>query len=922
MPLKLCLCILSFFICIGAVIADPRAKSAPEAQQPDFGKDFAMLFQMGLPRLKGAQLVLVTIYKSPVPTYDYKIPTSAIVHELTLVGEPSISWMKFPDNNTEPAACILGGVFECKLYNRWAITPSEEANPNSFAGEWQIITPAQIAEDINKIFQLKNNENDENNNYDEYGVRSDKSTYGLLLLQAAQLYESGAKQEANKIATRLFEANGSEKVMQAALNVLAGAQYLRAYCDLTESKDWVKFNADLKRIIGKFKNYWENVRYAKAIQAAVAKRIKNPEPPELKTSIPLSEDKQNLIVQLSKINQEDLAGLNGCWLFDNNNKAQDDADKTRKKPDVITRIESGGIKYIPLLIAMLDDEWMLPFRNTDRYSYNTLNAETEQDCNLADAAGHLPTPMTRGELARRLLKPLIIPAKGNDDEKNGAFKVRCQSWYDGIKNLNIKELQKKYFSDGSESQKAVALRSMIAGVDDTTAAAVESALIEYNSDLKAKNLLYMYCKTRPDKISQLVEKLRAGCYQHLNQKFKEQTQEYKSSKEKLDRYLDWLDPAKSVAPLEDVVKEMQATTTAKALMSVSSKFTRSAMGQPMAKIYQVCLDAAIQSKNIKKKRLFLDLPEMLQDGKSPNRQDIMKFKTQFEKLLADQSISNWPFGGNQDFALIVAEKIEAIYTGKNNDQYYLWDKKYKQFMLRRAQAIIDGIQDDKLPKLMDIKELKNSQISEAKARISGKNNNEIRAFCKQSQLEELLPLSAALQQDKKLNSKLLPLANLIIEIDTDNPEIKVQIAKFKGQELTEQVLQEILKIAENYMMNVQNQILDVSIVRSSSLQGVIIKFDSTILDPDFNINHADRLLVGFSLNNFSGGMSRNVILKNRQHSKTVDPELTARNDFFNPDVSEKSQKIQEQKFMKDFNKAFLKDGNALWAGKILISCGE
>lgn len=977
---KPCICILSSLLCAGVVIVEAQEKTVTEAPAPaqskqqDFGKGFSMLFQMGLPRQEGAQPALINIYSGPASTHNYGINS---------IGSQITGWIKTADKNTEPATCLVGGVFECKLYDQSALMKmqSEKIKKNStkklskrqmysmimpeqncFSGRWKISTSAKITEDIKKLLQNKNN---------EYLFRSDKSKYGLLLLQAAQLYESGAKPEANEIAGMLFRAGGSKEVLQAAINVLAESKYLRAYCDFIESKDWGKFNADLEGIISKFKNNWGDVRYVKAVQAAVAARIRNSEPPELKTLNPLASEDRELVAGLSKMSQADFDSSSGLehrysgdfWLFPadkNNDKTDEEADNAPKTPNALDKIKAGGIKSVPLLIAMLDDQWLLSFKDRNGYSRQTFRvdsedndneekAEVKQDASLFEAAEHLEMPMTRGKLARKLLEPLLIPenqeqAYAISQKKDEEFKALCLAWYESIKILSGKDLQKKYLSDGSEFQKTLIIRSMIAGVDDTTAPLIEKALLESDSNMMNQDLLLSYCEARKDKAKPFIEKLRTKLYQQLDKQFNGQNQavvEGMPSKEKakadLDKFLEQLNQSKPKASLEDVVKEMLATTNEEEFMHIVQKFARAAKGRPTEKIYQICLDAATQAKDPKQKLFLLSMLQIPYEGKQKSKLDITKFKVQLEKLLDDQSELSEKFGGRQAIPLIAACMVESMakkkLEGETDDMsnmleladlYGRWDEKYTQYLIRRAKAILAGANVDKLPTLVKADELKDAQISEAKARIAGKSEGDIKELCRPAQLEELIPLSVAIQQDKLLNGKLLLLANQIVDADSDIPEIKDQIVKFKGKTLNEQVLQDIFKLVENCMQNGQK--VEGALLRRPCLQGVVLKLNR----PDVNARNrnmnagmggaSNRQMLSAYLA-FSGsqheGMSRMIAVKNKPQEKNLDQAL-AENVNVDSEINE-SQKEQEKKFIEAFSSAFLKDGNALWAGKIIIN---
>ena len=646
----------------------------------------------------------------------------------------------------------------------------------------------------------------------------------------------------------------------------------------------------------------------------------------------------------------------GCWLFPADKKDEADANKT----DAVNKIKRRGIKSIPLLLAMLDNEYFLSFRESgdhSRYPYHNPqedNTGTKPKTSMEEACQYLIMPMTRGQLARELLAPLIIPKNRYDyavSEKDEEFKRQCLDWYESIKKLNTKELQIKYLSDGAKSQRLAALKDMIDVADDTTAPLIEKTILE---DIEIEqaltefdkmhnlDLIFRYCEIRKDKAKQFIEKLQTKCYQHLAEDYHMRDRRIRISKEKmkleLDTLFDQLKHSKSNIPMEDVIKALSAKTDEDDFVFVKLKFAKAAKGQPIEKISQICLDAAISSNNPKQKLFLLDLLRMQCEGRRESNLDVAGFKTQLEKLLADSSIFPEEFTVRQMVPLIVASMIESTAEGTQDTlkngiganmrelykgPYGRWDDKYVQHRIRRAKAILAGTSMDKLPELIPSEKLQDAQIREAKARLNGKSEPEIKTLCGQAQLNELIPLSLALDQDKQLNSKLLPLANLITEADTDIPEVKAQIEKFKGQILTEQVLQEILKLAENCMHNGLK--VKASLLRSSALQGVVVKFkrhetDTINLNMDADVMSAtmrrlrasNELWVHFSFGGPSGsGMSRTVTLKN------VDQSLTE-----NKKTDLDYQREQEKKFMEDFSKAFLKDGNALWAGKVLINCGE
>lgn len=920
---EICIYILSFLLLSGSVISDPQVKPASTPPQQDFGKGFAVLFQMGLPRLEGAQPALITIETAPVLTSYYGFD---------ITNGQAIGWIKSPNINTEPATCIIKGVFECKLYNHSAMMEMQyEKHKNNsdnrqtnyvslpeyvyFAGTWEIITTAKITEMIKESFP-------------------DKSQYGLLLLIAAQLYESGAKSEANEIAALLFKGRNHKEVLQAAINVLADALYLRAYCNFIESGNWKQFSADINKIIETFKDNWKAVPYAKAIHAAVATRIKNPEPPELKTLIPLSAQDRELLIQLSKMSQADYDNSysNDFWLYPAD---KDDADMDKKKTsNVLDKIKNRGIKSIPLLIAMLEDEWFLPFRDKGGYYCRKENKEEnnddtkKQETSLSQAADYLVMPMMRRQLAGKLLEPLLLPEKNENvaysERQDEKLKELCLTWYESIKNLDDKELRNKYLNNGTESQQAMVIKNMIAAVDDTTAVLIEKAVLESDMEVMNYDLLIRYCEIRKDKARPFIEKLRIKYYQHLTNGNKFSVDKERE-KVNLDRLFEFLAPAKYGVSLEEVAREVLATDNDEDFEFIDRKFARAAKNQSPEKICQVVLNAAVQAKDARQKCFLLSLLLTPNKDKQKSKLDVAKFKSQFEKLLADQSAFSEEFSNRQEILLITTCILESM-AGNIPDQaddstmlelnrklYDQWNEKYVQFLLRRAKSILDGSNAVKQPKLTDADELKDSQFSAAQKIIAGSNEDEIKKFCRLAQLEELIPLSVVLEKNEPFNQKLLPLANRIIAADTDLPEIKDQVAKFKGKVLDEQILQAIINLAENSTKNEQE--IEVTLLRRSALQGVILIFNHQVNNKPDRINapdHSKRLEVTLSFGGYR--VNRTITPKNKNPDQALS-EI----DYVNSESFIKSQKQEEDFFINNFNTVFLKDGNALWSGKITIS---
>ena len=97
-----------------------------------------------------------------------------------------------------------------------------------------------------------------------------------------------------------------------------------------------------------------------------------------------------------------------------------------------------------------------------------------------------------------------------------------------------------------------------------------------------------------------------------------------------------------------------------------------------------------------------------------------------------------------------------------------------------------------------------------------------------------------------------------------------------------------------------------------------MKFSSTARklnaeDENF-IEPREQILIGnFSLGNASENTRKSIMVKKKSAEDSLDEKL-----IDNTDLNKKFEEEREKKFFETFNTAFLKDGNALWAGEVKI----
>ncbi|GAA5481091.1 hypothetical protein [Haloferula sargassicola] len=328
---------------------------------------------------------------------------------------------------------------------------------------------------------------------------------GRLLVFAAQVHAAGRPDDAAKLARLLFScAPEPTPLIDAAVSHIADSRYEALAEAFFDDYDWQAYHQGLENLLATFPRGWEN-RLAVARLAgptgdrAAEKPIPAPELPDLELS---SAARQAIDVWMSPPAEPmtlpegvDLSGYppqlrsrilrsmreggslrnpEGNWLL------ASPGDDPSKATDPIGKVTAFKMDAVILLAAVSDDETLTCLRNPGSRStyYSSSDSLAER---VQRAYAEMTRPMSRGEVARLLLAP-VIPDPNEDFASNDlprqTLRKAAVDFWTSHRNDSLVELCSTYVAEGSDSQRLQAL-GFLASTDTSEAAArFESLALE------------------------------------------------------------------------------------------------------------------------------------------------------------------------------------------------------------------------------------------------------------------------------------------------------------------------------------------------------------------------------------------------------------------------------------------------------------
>ncbi len=340
---------------------------------------------------------------------------------------------------------------------------------------------------------------------------------------AALAHRHGLRQEASLLAEALFDAAiRPEQVLGDAVQYIAEGRYMALYDLWLGTRCWRSYRDGLTELIDRFEGIWQYDGGAERLLSHITERVEMQDPPLIDG---LSEEEQGLAAALVNADSPPATWLAGLWILPSivtsGDSPQLPADESGQDP--VEAILSRGVASIPLLVRLLDDTFLtyLDHHPSDsrffRYlSYMpTLPPDTEEDKGWR-SYDSMRRPAARGDLARLLLRELLLPRREERDTGQNPDQLRAEAmaWLDRIRTLSLEEVSRIYVQQGTPAQRAAAGIYLMETGGQSDAEFVEAAIRSSMHPFELVSLVEAYLRVEGHENHELLaryeERLRAA----------------------------------------------------------------------------------------------------------------------------------------------------------------------------------------------------------------------------------------------------------------------------------------------------------------------------------------------------------------------------------------------------------------------------
>ncbi len=718
------------------------------------------------------------------------------------------------------------------------------------AGNW---TPVDLSRDLARATALLDKKIKAKSSgaremrYDAF-LQSDEPA-GALFLLAATAWQNGKTQEANALVGRLFTLVGdSRKVIVGALNVVADSQLAATLDAFRKTGDWKAYQISITGLLKKYPAGWRKAGAVKLLADHLQARVAMTEAPALTGEGLSGEDLQlaaDLASETNQVGSGMYMGHGGLWIF-----PPAKTMRGMKNESVIGRIMARGVKSIPLLIALVPDETLCPLRRADLgmsvyYSGSGNMAQKPESERALLYFNQMDRPVTRGEIARTLLAPLMKRGENSPfNEAGGSPEEVIESAkqvYALLKDLPPSALAPYFLKNGDQQQQQIAIGYMLQDDIESNAPAIEAFLLTPPAEgmegqgrwMMGSGLAQQYVQKRGEKAAEFVEK-----YVAIRQKVElpagmaDNAEYEKMLKKQADN---------EIKALRAMVKKQDLTELVASLASAGDEndggMAYSALGrQPAAQAVPALLAAAVKTTNVMARVRILQMLPMLRyagmeaqmqesmangEDQSPesmqaamkkfsdkNKLNIATNAAEWKILLADtRGMPNGRMYSGGAYAMTVADiaasGIEALYGDTSRmESYgrrgaYLRPDVMMKYSRDRAAARLAGITEDQLPKLPDADDVTAERRKVIDAAIIKASPAALGAVLDKLTDAENLYLMAAAAENEAITKALAPMARIIESVKTA-PELSAaevdRIKKLTGTTVSTNVIAEMREL--------------------------------------------------------------------------------------------------------------------------------
>ena len=738
-----------------------RAQVAPSPSNGvsvgDYSGGFAKYYQMGLPDVRGAKYVRLNVYNGDLARESMQM------YELDLGGN---AWLLGEENGR--GRFVMNPGRACDVLDYKPLRGQKPGAAGPAAGVWQ---EADLARDVAKTVSFLEKKVEERSEND-WTFR--QNGYGYLLLLAVHYHAQGHAREAARICDLLFEHAGDFRVVLVqALNVLADIQYEEASDRFAASGDWAAYRADLEALLARYPLGWQARPAVERLAEKIRARLEAPAPPPL-TGDDLSDEDRRIANELAEAGPAPAVSRDLLVLPDSA-----PADGSEGPAHPLARLRARGLASVPLLLALLKDEHLT---RMDRRSLGDGSSRIY----LESSSGAIPDelmdrlyeslrrPLTRGELAARLLRPLL--ATGGDREYGAADRDAlyedAKAWYAEHRNQTPLELARYYLAEGQDSQQRAAIQYLLAHGAEEDWRALEKLLLERAGDgwMRDSTMVTLYVTRRGPAARGFVERYEAALRNEPGEDASSSRQP--EMDEQADRFLKNLRQLASGETLEEFVQKM-AGGDEPFEEWFGLLWQRISQEKPDVALVAL-LKAVPRAPDARTAGELLGLVRVVggsfrrpQEGEAGDPLRPADHAELWRAVLADQRAIEEPDElsgvtlGDQAACVMEMVYAEQPMLPREGITYFDLGTRITDLMRRRAEARLEGKSGADLPELPSAERVTAERRSELAAifgmggpedvprKLSGLNN------------DERLALAELAEDDAELNAKLRPASLLI-----------------------------------------------------------------------------------------------------------------------------------------------------------------
>ena len=504
----------------------PAGPAEQKARPQDFSAGFQKFYALGLPNVEGATYVKLDMYGG-----DMSMHMAGRMHDLDLAGN---AWMLEENAETGWGRFVVGGTRISEVYDfaklnkertRRAAAEAEGDggegrlsrsirldDDGKVGGKWKKV---DLQKDIDKVLDDLRKKQEESRRHDPYMY---SGAYGTLFINAIHYHAQGHTDQANELVGMLFDAAGDRrKVLLQAVGAVAESRYTASVDAFFKDPDWVRFGDELDGLLKIFPAGWQNAPAVERLAGHVRQRAGKA--PAAIAGEGLSEEDIALAAALAAATDYDGGRGSGQWgdlWVLATPRASDETDG--EELHVVDRIKERGMQAVPLLLALLEDEYLTPI-DLRKVTHTYSSYMSSQDGPLSEERilqlyNALRRPAARGDIAATLLKGL--PFRGGEERRfdrgsdRALLKEECEEWYAASKDKDRVELARLYLGEGDDGQRSTAMRFLMGKGDESDTAAIESYFLDSERFMMDTGSVRQYAMSRGEKAKAFVDKYEAS----------------------------------------------------------------------------------------------------------------------------------------------------------------------------------------------------------------------------------------------------------------------------------------------------------------------------------------------------------------------------------------------------------------------------